>query len=582
MKYSIDYGRTFESAGAPVPAPPGGGPRGPRLNDVKFVMSDRLVTMLRGINHVISQRLLALAESRLIKDRQKDSFIDLIDDDVILRDATKKEYLTFMAAPKVAEIVRENNPRQWDETKCVETQVSGGTATLYLPPDIYRIMRRGGHPVWTDRRRSEFPVGRFIRKIFGNEFPANVSREDRAAGKIPNPPTDVESFVNEFKAANETRHNWMEEFEEVSGKDLAKYYGNTNFERPLGSCMGSMPQKTFSLYSDNPECCKLILLKGKKGKFKARALLWKIGLLDGQPPARETWFMDRVYYTDEATPRLYVRYAKARGYYYRGTNAAGQAGIVDPTTDQAGNRRILVRLDPKVHYQGFPYVDTLNTFDNVNKTVSNYNPRDAGGREIYGLHDTGGGPHPTRLGPPKMVTSKHHNGEKIPEHEAKYCLIGEDWVRDSEAVRVHNASQWYKDADGNRPEEVYAVPGSDLIVFSEFNQRWFLKNKPSGQPGVVWSDFLNSWIYSASARRVWIDAERVAQVIMHKKCEFGKSTPQKGKETPEWADAFVAITGENTRDNLDLFATYLCEKSGKKWVLRDNAPTVVGKEDTPD
>lgn len=191
------------------------------------------------------------------------------------------------------------------------------------------------------------------------------------------------------------------------------------------------------------------------------------------------------------------------------------------------------------------------------------------------------------------VVHSERLGVDIPGGEAVYSIVDGDWGTKEQMVRVMNASQFFE-VDGKRPEHVHAFKDSDKIIFCDFTGHHFLRRKPDGSANVCWSKFLGSWIYTGAARRVWLDREKTKYVVMHSKCGYGESTGKeksaktfdnlrkKGVDTKDFEDAFVPMSGDNSKENGDLFAAFLLKKVGGRWAFAEDVVMSEKEEDVDD
>lgn len=528
-----------------------------RVNVVKFCLSENMVGLLEGVRHEIAEELLALHRSRAKQKWQKLSFVDI--------HPTRPDYVTFILSPKIADVVKNTTgwePKEGDEDPEIKSSI--------IPPTTMAKMRRNGSPMWTDTRRAEMPVGRFVRRVFEDRFPAS-----KATGDNPKKPNDIESFVAAFVAA---KSSWKGGFELVQGNDIMHWYSGERYVDGDGtlnhSCMKDDPPYMI-MYAQNPDVCRMLILKDEKNPARicGRALVWRITKMDGQPSDRI--FLDRVYTVNERDVVRFVKYAETEGWIYRQRQTfGGDAGITDPRAGNTANHKMLVKLRNDIEwYDNYPYVDTLSTYHPEHKVISNYSgtrlKNDLGVQNLgrsYDLTYTDGGPNRNEDADDwgdEEVHSDFH-GQDIPRHEARFCEIGQDWVYTADAVYVNNA------------QGRYAVPGHPDIIHSEFANRWFLRTRPDGTPNVVWSDFHKSWIYYVSSRTVWTNVERTGSVIMHK--YVAAEPPNNPRLRGEGGDddhrhyepGFVILSGQNERGNDMLYTLGLChrDKSGPNgWVL---------------
>jgi len=198
--------------------------------------------------------------------------------------------------------------------------------------------------------------------------------------------TELEKFVNLYKAEIEKLNDVFRHFELVKGDDIANWYDNRNYESgrdrgPLsGSCMASVPSSFFEIYTSNQDSCQLLILKTEDGqKIKGRALVWKL-----QSPEGIT-YMDRIYTHYDSDVEIFRQYAKKNGWYYKpNNNHMTSNDMVSPDGSVVRMGTLIVKVG-KGGYGRYPYLDTLKYYNPENGTLSTEQMGDC-----YTLEDTGG------------------------------------------------------------------------------------------------------------------------------------------------------------------------------------------------
>lgn len=105
------------------------------------------------------------------------------------------------------------------------------------------------------------------------------------------------------------------------------------------------------LYKRNKEKISLITLQDKFGKIHARALVWKLD----RP--FNTIFMDRVYYILDHQVDILHKYAKEKGWLYKGSIYG--SGIINKEYTEFNNKDL---FQVKLNTWGtifHPYMDTM-------------------------------------------------------------------------------------------------------------------------------------------------------------------------------------------------------------------------------
>lgn len=187
-------------------------------------------------------------------------------------------------------------------------------------------------------------VGRFVRKTFQEH-------------SIPVVDTDIEAFVNSYRAARGVNAGALERFELVSGKAVAEAYLKRNYaEGNEGTNLGNSCMKYrrcqdyLKIYTKNEDKVQLLVLwdrptedPGKK--VSGRALIWSLD--DGRT------FMDRQYVIRPADESVFATYARKEGW----TRWAGHGYIVDPAGKRT-DKPMCVSLS-RVDFEFYPYMDTM-------------------------------------------------------------------------------------------------------------------------------------------------------------------------------------------------------------------------------
>ena len=131
----------------------------------------------------------------------------------------------------------------------------------YLTPDRINKLQESGEDVWRTSKRFSTKPGAFVRKIF-----KDISD------------SDVEKFSTLYRNAQSTPDF---RFEVVDGNEILKYYLHDSYAgqtASLGaSCMKHRSCQSFlSIYTNNPDTIKLLVMLDQRGLLLGRALLWNI------------------------------------------------------------------------------------------------------------------------------------------------------------------------------------------------------------------------------------------------------------------------------------------------------------------
>jgi hypothetical protein len=341
--------------------------------------------------------------------------------------------------------------------------------------------------------RTEVAVGRFINSVFGaTRFPA------AARAVTHGKPTDVESFVNMYKAT----YGQDEKFalmEVVTGDKIPYFYNRARYADDengslAGSCMSDVDEDYFDIYADNANVGMLVLYAtNSKRKIKARAIVWK-NLLE--PEGRT--YLDRVYTNDSSDEQLFKEYAKKQGWLHKSHQGYGaDSNIVDTIIDSNTRLTLIAQLEATDHSY-YPYMDTMVYYNPDNGKISN---KEHGMK--YSLMDTNGGYDNLDYNEDQAEVWSNYHNRHLYESEAKWCEFGQDWVENEVAIRVWNTE----------PTK-YAVPGNPDIVRSYIPN---LIDKHFEKSRCTWSDYLNTWIFNGALINVWTNLEKTNSVVEYKK-----------------------------------------------------------------
>ena len=129
----------------------------------------------------------------------------------------------------------------------------------------------------------------------------------------------------------------------VEGSEIADVYGSVDTEHEgwvKGSCMRLRPSSYFEVYSDNPDVCKMGVIK-KDGEIHGRFLYWKNDEADDEG---NQWFADVLYYKSDTARCFFFQYM-----------AENNLKTLD---NFVANLQVTLckRVDS---YQDLPYFDTL-------------------------------------------------------------------------------------------------------------------------------------------------------------------------------------------------------------------------------
>ena len=270
-----------------------------------------------------------------------------------------------------------------------------------------------------DKARSDAKIAKLVNQIFPDKYNNK----------------EVEEFTNLFKKIGDTDA----EFTLVEGEDIKYWYNEKRYEFETGdlgnSCMRHPRCASYlDIYSDNPDVCRLLILKSDDGEeIKGRVLIWKIEKIGIE---NVEYYMDRIYAIDDATKLMFQEYADKQGWLKRLTSRYGDSRDFKLGTDEHEDVRATVQLS-KWDYELYPYMDTFKRLRISNGLLINDDEEDEEG--YYIMTHTDGGYDDT-----SGKYSEWHDC-RIPESEAIYSEPLRDWIYREDAIEVEYGSNrgWY-------------------------------------------------------------------------------------------------------------------------------------------
>ena len=424
-------------------------------NDLPFVLSKRLFSLLKNINHPISSELLNFATE------DKPTKFTLVD-----YHNTEADMFTYSPSNKIFDYIA--------------TQTLSGD----YETNLNKFKKYDYSELFT-RNRVEIKVGKFIKRLFGDRF--------KESG---NPGKDIESFVTLIKSE---RDRETSVFQIVEGEDIVKYYFEGTYTKTRGagstlhsSCMMyeyCIPYIGF--YAVNKHKVKMIIMKDDKDDIKGRALIWDVDKFDGEEVDRK--FMDRIYTSRSIDVEKFIKYAKSNNWLYKSVqNSHDDAAFIDPSQEDK-----LLFSTIEVHgiktHKAYPYLDTLRYFfinegiltnnsdsdydvilnstsggytDNeynehsfdkmANRIISNDDLRYCEREDIFLL-------------PEFTVYSRSDDtylSKPYAKENYKYSKLEDDWIPNDEAVYIKDIDDWIH---VKTAEEDYIMCGYDEMWYSYEN-----------------------------------------------------------------------------------------------------------------
>jgi len=315
------------------------------------------------------------------------------------------------------------------------------------------------------KSRNEVGLGRFVNKIFPGKYNSK----------------QVEEFVNSFKASLEKVGEY---FDLVEGVDIDFWYNSKNYKSDAGTLGSSCMAKKvniFSIYTQNQDVCKLLILK-EDDKIIGRSLIWKLSSIksSGKPVEGVEYFMDRQYTIKDSDVQKFRNYAKEQGWCYKSYNNHHSLGSVTIDGEEK-NVRMTIEVSAK-DYNRYPYMDTFKRYDINNGILHNDDEQGEEYEGQYILEDTGGGYVEIEGG----HYSEWHD-RRIPEDEAVWSEPLGDYLYADRSVEVRRG---YGRRRGWYPEDY------DEIFYDEDHDEYFHSDDS------VYSEIEGRMLYDETAVRV--------------------------------------------------------------------------------
>ena len=340
-------------------------------------------------------------------------------------------------------------------------------------------------------QRTDLYIGRFVNRVY-----------EKGGKKIDS--TEIERFVNTYKAKFDSFKSGESRFEEVSGEIIKHWYNKNNYETILGqlgnSCMKNPSCKNFfNIYTENPEVCSLLILKSEVDldKICGRALVWKLS--DGRT------YLDRVYTVRDSDFQLYEDYAKKRNW------------LLEEDMEYRDFSNMIVNLK-HWKFEQYPYMDTFKCL-NVNESYLTSDDDKWPGPGFWKLESTSGG-----YDGDNLVWSNYHD-DYIDRDDAVQTLSGE-WCREDCAVYLD-----YKDGYATQDEEV---------VTCDFNGNSYYLDD------TYHSDVMDDYIYVEDAIEITTNADGDTDHIHKEMDEIIFTVELDGEEvkTLPWLTIYNPIDGK--------------------------------------
>lgn len=424
--------------------------------DMFFIISKRLNTILIQIHHPISQKLM---DTSFYEEEKPSTLVDY--------DENKLGYFIITQSPKLFDQIAKTHYK--DNLKELKDDVN-------LQNDLKNYFKRTRmEDVYWTQNRVHIKIGRLINTIFPGEF--------KTSGE---PGFDIESFTNAFKSKLSNR---FKNIKIVDGPWIKKYYLEENYSAektgltsspPLHlSCMKYIKCEQYLEFYNKNDVKLLILMsdiEGEEDKIIARALLWpieKVTTLGNDTPIfdKDMTFMDRIYYINEYDVDTFKDYANTQGWLHKKNQSIGHnVAIYNPKNKKYESLQ-LVTTDTFEKTPKFPYMDTMIWFNVDQKYLSNR--EDYSDNTVYSLQSTTGGFTPFNMSPPEptldeegMYYSHYYNQYIDPEDDDYiWCALGDDYRLIDDTIRLDDYGGW----DAEYATEEYA---QENYTYSEIEERY--------------------------------------------------------------------------------------------------------------
>jgi hypothetical protein len=366
-----------------------------------------------------------------------------VEDDITFIDMTDfNDKISFIQLNRVK--------RMYDIQK-KEIEDEGKTVVVSFEQWVERVALSEESSPWKSQR-TDLYVGRFVNRV-----------SDKSGKKLDS--SEIENFVNTYKAKFDSVKSGESRFEEVSGEVIKHWYNKKNYEEERGqlgsSCMRSPScGDFFKIYTENPEVCSLLILRSKENydKICGRVLVWKLS--NGKT------YMDRVYVINDSDFQLFEDYAKNRNWQF------------EDSMDYKEFSSMKVNLK-HWKFEQYPYMDTFKCL-NVSEGYLSSDEDKWPSPGFWKLESTSGG-----YDGDNLVWSDYHD-DYIDRDDAVQTLNGE-WV-------LHDCSVYLEYKDG------YATQDEETVYCSYDGQTYYLDD-------TYHSEVMEDYIYVNDALEITINAD---------------------------------------------------------------------------
>ena len=226
---------------------------------------------------------------------------------------------------------------------------SDKTRISYLTPERIESLLSRGEDLWTSSKRFHIKPGAFVSKLF-----KDIS------------PREVEKFATLFRNV-QTKVEFR--FKVVGSDSIMNYYHYDSYHSESGSLGNSCMkydscQDYLSLYTENTDLLKMLVMVDQNHKLIGRALLWTTD---------EFKIMDRIYTTDDEEYQFHFKkWADDNEYWYKKEQRWNNSLFFE-----SKGKTIYKEISFDLKYYKFvqyPYMDTFKFLDISTGKISNYKP----------------------------------------------------------------------------------------------------------------------------------------------------------------------------------------------------------------
>jgi hypothetical protein len=276
---------------------------------------------------------------------------------------------------------------------------------------------------WKATGRQKISIGRLVVQVL-NKL------------NIEYTPSDVENFVNEYKALQK-KYRFIIVKDEVS---IQRYYHVLSYDSNqdkyntsslMNSCMRYENKQEYLVFYAIPEvdCKLLVLLNNENNKVVARAIIWENVMLENGSKIK---YLDRIYSINDSTEKLVKEYAIKNGYWFKTKQTI--------ESNEISNGDTIINLPsmkvsiPFELTDNMPYMDTFYKmgFEYVdsNKQWFLYNPVYSQDTVEYDFNWS------------RSYRSQYGNGDKNPNYDDNLDIYGNVNTVSYEVIKEYARSIW--------------------------------------------------------------------------------------------------------------------------------------------